>query len=244
MRILKLGPGTLPIPPVGWGGIEKIVWQLAVQLRSFGHEVDIFNTADVRALAAHLACHQYDVIHAYTDWPLDYLAGCGRRWAFTSNQSEWTYNRRVFDLGYSRCDIAICVNEMVYDALPHHRNKFIVHNAACPDIYKPLPKIPGKCVALGRNEPRKRFKEVAALFTGGLKGRLRSALGLPAMAADCHLLIIGPGAECFRHEGLVDVLPNSSDEVVSQHLGEAEYFFHLSHYEAEALAVHEASMSG
>lgn len=82
MDIVEVGPGLAPIPPVGFGAIERVVWQLYLALRELGDSVLIYNqpTLDPIALAelfpgrlAHchwaghaLALMKYGVPYAYT----------------------------------------------------------------------------------------------------------------------------------------------------------------------------------
>jgi glycosyltransferase involved in cell wall biosynthesis len=48
MRICQVHPGCgIPVPPVAWGAVEKIVWELTCNLRELGHEVDIKYAAEV-----------------------------------------------------------------------------------------------------------------------------------------------------------------------------------------------------
>lgn len=46
MRILLISPPWLPVPPVGYGGIEVVVDGLARSLDALGHEVHLFATGD------------------------------------------------------------------------------------------------------------------------------------------------------------------------------------------------------
>ena len=58
MRIAQITPGNIPIPPVGWGAVEKIIWEYTKVLRSLGHEVEILYTDDVRP-------GEWDVVHVH-----------------------------------------------------------------------------------------------------------------------------------------------------------------------------------
>jgi glycosyltransferase involved in cell wall biosynthesis len=49
MKICNVNPGCgIPIPPPSWGAIETIVWELTVNLKKLGHEVDIKWTNEVK----------------------------------------------------------------------------------------------------------------------------------------------------------------------------------------------------
>lgn len=42
MKIAQINPGCgIPVPPVTWGAIEKIVWEFICNLKKLGHEVDL-----------------------------------------------------------------------------------------------------------------------------------------------------------------------------------------------------------
>ena len=45
MRISIVGP-PLPIPPIGWGAVESLIWDMNISLKKMGHEVQILNDAD------------------------------------------------------------------------------------------------------------------------------------------------------------------------------------------------------
>lgn len=41
MKITQINPGLLPIPPNGWGAVEKIIWAYKLGMEKMGHEVNI-----------------------------------------------------------------------------------------------------------------------------------------------------------------------------------------------------------
>ena len=47
MKIALIGPGIMPIPPTGWGGVEHLIWNYNNQLKKIGDEVVIINTKDL-----------------------------------------------------------------------------------------------------------------------------------------------------------------------------------------------------
>lgn len=58
MKICQVTPGIMPIPPNGWGAIEKIIWEYKLNLEKQGHVCDIKYLDDVRK-------EDYDVIHIH-----------------------------------------------------------------------------------------------------------------------------------------------------------------------------------
>lgn len=58
MRIAQITPGVIPIPPNGWGAVEKIIWEYTKVLRSLGHEVEILYADDVKP-------GEWDIVHVH-----------------------------------------------------------------------------------------------------------------------------------------------------------------------------------
>jgi autotransporter strand-loop-strand O-heptosyltransferase len=58
MRIAQITPGVIPIPPNGWGAVEKIIWEYTKVLTSLGHETQILYTDDVKP-------GEWDIVHVH-----------------------------------------------------------------------------------------------------------------------------------------------------------------------------------
>jgi autotransporter strand-loop-strand O-heptosyltransferase len=58
MKIVQVHPGILPIPPNGWGAVEKIIWEYKLSLEKKGHICDILYLNDINP-------DKYDVIHVH-----------------------------------------------------------------------------------------------------------------------------------------------------------------------------------
>ena len=68
MRISIVGPAT-PIPPVGWGAVESLIWDYKVTLEKLGHTVQIINISNPREIIHRLNDFQPDFCHIqYDDW--------------------------------------------------------------------------------------------------------------------------------------------------------------------------------
>jgi autotransporter strand-loop-strand O-heptosyltransferase len=50
MRILQITPGIIPIPPNGWGAVEKIIWEYKLSLDRAGWPTDIVYSSEVEPL--------------------------------------------------------------------------------------------------------------------------------------------------------------------------------------------------
>lgn len=58
MRIAQITPGVIPIPPNGWGAVEKIIWEYTKVLRSLGHHVEILYSSQVNP-------EEWDIVHVH-----------------------------------------------------------------------------------------------------------------------------------------------------------------------------------
>ncbi len=56
MKIVNVTPGLIPIPPNGWGAVEKIIWETHNALLQLGHDSRIEYLDDVK---------DYDVVHIH-----------------------------------------------------------------------------------------------------------------------------------------------------------------------------------
>lgn len=58
MRIAQITPGVIPIPPNGWGAVEKIIWEYTKVLKSLGHHVEILYSNQVNP-------GEWDIVHVH-----------------------------------------------------------------------------------------------------------------------------------------------------------------------------------
>lgn len=99
VRVLLLGTGVQPIPPHGYGGVERTIAEFGAALEAAGHEVEILNEVRHRRgvdeywFALHLnrllADQHYDVLHASTPAVANRLAMLGRPFVYTSHSRHW-----------------------------------------------------------------------------------------------------------------------------------------------------------
>ena len=56
MKIINVTPGLIPIPPNGWGAVEKIIWEIHNALLELGHDSQIKYLDEV---------NDYDIVHIH-----------------------------------------------------------------------------------------------------------------------------------------------------------------------------------
>lgn len=67
MKIALIGPGIMPIPPKGWGGVEHLIWNYYNQLTKLGDEVVIINTKDMNEVVNTVNSQNFDAVHLHYD---------------------------------------------------------------------------------------------------------------------------------------------------------------------------------
>ncbi|MFZ9531145.1 MAG: hypothetical protein ACO272_01375 [Candidatus Fonsibacter ubiquis] len=67
MKITLVGPGIMPIPPLGWGAVEILIWDTKVALESLGHQVQITNTKDYNQIIREIESFNPDFVHIHYD---------------------------------------------------------------------------------------------------------------------------------------------------------------------------------
>ena len=67
MKICLIGPGIMPIPPEGWGGVEHLIWNFAQQLEKEGDQVVIINTPNQQRIVLEANSEEHDAVHLHYD---------------------------------------------------------------------------------------------------------------------------------------------------------------------------------
>ena len=99
VKVLLVGTGAHPIPPTGYGAVERILFEYGQALVRAGHTVRILNEvhgsgalAEYRFalhLPARLRREEYDIVHASTPVVANRLAGAGIPFVYTSHSRHW-----------------------------------------------------------------------------------------------------------------------------------------------------------
>jgi glycosyltransferase involved in cell wall biosynthesis len=105
VRILLIGGGVHPIPPTGYGAVERILADLRDALAAAGHEAVILNRVRHRRMRDEypfawelprlLRKERYDVLHANTPVVANRLAFGGFPFVYTSHSRHWYYRDRL-----------------------------------------------------------------------------------------------------------------------------------------------------
>ena len=67
MKISIIGPGIMPIPPVGWGAVESLIWDYKIELEKLGHNVQIANNSNSFLNIEEINNFEPDFVHLQYD---------------------------------------------------------------------------------------------------------------------------------------------------------------------------------
>jgi glycosyltransferase involved in cell wall biosynthesis len=107
VRVALVGTGVEPIPPTGYGGVERTIAEFARALEAAGQDVAIVQRVRrrrsideylfARDLPRLLDASRFDVVHASTPVVANRLAGRGVPYVYTTHSRHWFLRRTLTD---------------------------------------------------------------------------------------------------------------------------------------------------
>jgi glycosyltransferase involved in cell wall biosynthesis len=259
VRVLLIGGGVQPIPPTGYGAVERILADLQKALIAAGHEAVVVNRVRHRRMRDEypfawelprlLKSERYDVLHAHTPVVANRLAFGHYPFVYTSHSRHWFYRERLSHRwGYwlerravRRAKAVVALTPALARTMsatvrpplpPIHVIPFGVDTAK----FRPewARRTGREVLGVGVVLPFKRW-EVAARALRGLPVRLRIAGPLPSPEY----------AAAVRAAGeRVELLGEVSEEELVRLYAESDILLHPSSVEVLSATVLEAFASG
>ena len=183
MRISIIGP-ALPIPPVGWGAVESLIWDMKLALNDMNHEVQIINVSDPYQIINMINQFRPDFVHInYDDWiPLyqyiQYPCAVTTHFAYIERpEMMGDYRQRVFDhfrrIKPNVFGLSSGIND-VYNKLadiPKDKLYLNPNGVNCKAFnIATTPKYPDRSIYLAKIDGRKRqylFQDIESLYYVG-----------------------------------------------------------------------------
>ena len=134
MRIVNVTPGLLPIPPNGWGAVEKIIWENHQNLLALGHDAKILYANDVNA-------EDFDIVHVHVANLANILSERGIPYIFTFHDHHaFLYGKesRVFKENMKAIEnslVTLVPAKFLVDYFDHPNVKYFSHGVN-PDVFK------------------------------------------------------------------------------------------------------------
>lgn len=239
MRIVQIGTGVAPIPPTGYGGIERTIAELTAALRAAGHEVSVVNPLyrgrprDQFRFAARLKGElgrgPADVVHAHLAAPAVRLALLGIPYVYTSHHLRWTSPEGAIGrirsslertaVGKAGQVLALSENAeaSIHRAFPRQRVHVVPLGVDASFWSGPERDPPAVALGVGAVIPRKRWELAVEAFRG----------------TGTRLRVVGPLADAayadrLRALGSVELAGPVSDERLREEYRGARFLVHPS----------------
>ncbi len=183
MKISIIGPGHTAIPPVGWGAVETLIWDMRNALIELGHQVQIINTTDPNKIIAEINSYRPDFVHIhYDDWVvlypyIQYPCACTSHFGYLERPKMFNGYANVANEFAKIKPRVFCLSEgikKVYTVLmniPKER-LFISPNGVNCGSFKCVdtPDYPNASIYLAKIDYRKRqhlFQSITSLWYAG-----------------------------------------------------------------------------
>ena len=185
MRISIVGP-PLPIPPVGWGAVESLIWDMKISLEKMGHDVQILNDTNPNQMLYDMGEFHPDFVHInYDDWiPLyphiKYPCACTTHFAYLNVDRRHMmggYKERVFDMFSLIKPVIFGLSDKVNEAYQYlagiaPEKLFLNPNGVMSENFRvtDTPLHPQASIYLAKIDHRKRqflFQKIKSLYYAG-----------------------------------------------------------------------------
>lgn len=95
MKIVNVTPGLIPIPPNGWGAVEKIIWETHLNLQKLGHDSHITYLDDVPSDADIVHIHVANLALMAKDRGIPYYFTTHDHHAYLYGKDSWVYQENI-----------------------------------------------------------------------------------------------------------------------------------------------------
>ena len=182
MKFTIIGPAT-PIPPVGWGAVESLIWDYKVTLEKLGHTVQILNISNPKEIIHRLNDFQPDFCHIqYDDWIvlypyIQYPCACTTHFAYIERPDMMNGYGQIFSAFQTHKPNVFCLSEgikRIYNligGIPDEK-LYTIPNGVDLDLFRTTdkPEFPDRSIYLAKIDYRKRqhkFQSIDSLFFAG-----------------------------------------------------------------------------
>jgi autotransporter strand-loop-strand O-heptosyltransferase len=100
-KIVNITPGILPIPPNGWGAVEKIIWEYHQNLLKLGHDSRILYLDETPTDTDIVHIHVANLALMARDRGIPYYFTCHDHHAYINGKDSWVYTENLEAMKYS-----------------------------------------------------------------------------------------------------------------------------------------------
>jgi autotransporter strand-loop-strand O-heptosyltransferase len=95
MKIINVTPGIIPVPPNGWGAVEKIIWEFHTNLLALGHDSHITYLDDVPSDANIVHIHVANLAILAHERNIPYYFTCHDHHAYLYGKESQVYKNNL-----------------------------------------------------------------------------------------------------------------------------------------------------
>ena len=182
MKISIIGP-ALPIPPIGWGAVESLIWDYKLSLEKLRHEVQIINIANPNEIIQNINQFRPDFVHInYDDWIvlypyIQYPCAITTHFAYIERPDMMGGYVNIFNLFQNYKPNIFCLSESikkvykVFSSIPEDK-LFVTPNGVNLSAFRKTdePKYADRSIYLAKVDYRKRqhlFQSIDSLWYAG-----------------------------------------------------------------------------
>lgn len=191
MKLVIIGPGSMCIPPKGWGAVESLIWDISEHLKKQFHvDVLIVNTPNKELIISQTNSFEPDVVHLQYDDHVDVMPRikCSKKFV-TSHfgylehvtfYDHAAYNRifQAFAHGANAKDFVICAlsegikKTYIQKGCVEEKQVVVAPNGADETKFRfyDVPKYADRSIYLAKIEARKRqhiYQDIDSLYFAG-----------------------------------------------------------------------------
>lgn len=238
VNIAIIGPGAMPIPPVGWGAVEILIWDYYLSLTKQGHNVTIFNDSNLSNVSERINATHFDCIHCQYDEHINFFSQTLKQPFISTTHYGWLLKRECWDDGYVNIFNGTLNSPGILALSPEIRNFYIkcgykgkiahLRNGANVKQFRFAPFGNGKAICVGKIETRKRQSQVATVSEN-----------------KCQIDFVGPITDnTFKDNNTCKNIGTWNKEQLYEKLTDYSCLVLMSNGEAAPLVVMEALAAG
>jgi len=238
MKIALIGPGIMPIPPVGWGAVEILIWDYYNELYKLGHDVTIINTKNMLEIVNTINNGKFDFVHLHYDvfYGILHHLKCPKI-AITSHYPYIDQINKHRNDGYDRVFSFLTNQDSFYNFVLADKdvNAFLLYGANPSYIRK---------IKNGINSSRFKFSLFPKLDKTIYLGKITPRKNQSKFQDLENIDFVGNNADPNFKTWMPNYLGEWSRNQIHEHLTDYTNLLLLSEGEADPLVVKEALIAG
>lgn len=238
MKIALIGPGIMPIPPNGWGGVENTIWKYYLKFVDLGHEVVIFNSKNIKKVSLIINSSDFDFVHIHHDEYVKFFSNKLRipfcatsHYGLILQKNEWSNGYFSIFSNFFSCSGIISLSNEIRDLYLKNGYSgpiYVLKNGINVDDFSFKDIGNNRAICLGKIEKRKRQSEISKILDNNV-----------------NIDFVGPVSDnSFKEGNTTRYLGSWSRELIEKKLTDYNTLVLLSRGEAAPAVVVEALASG